>query len=82
MRPITRVTVAEEFVNWFREAREIRELTLEEIARQFPFQVSFTTVSKWSAGMHVPTGADLIGLCVLLGDLPPALRALCPDGRA
>ena len=79
---MTRVTVAEGFVDWFRQAREARGLTLEEVARQFPFQVSFTTVSKWSAGMHVPTGADLIGLCVLLGDLPPALRALCPDGIA
>jgi transcriptional regulator with XRE-family HTH domain len=70
---------AADITAWMRKRRADLGMTVEDVARSMPFKTSFTVVERWFQGRHTPSGEYLVGLCLVLGDLPPALKSLCLD---
>lgn len=82
---LLRPQLEQEFKDWLRAVARHKGLTQADVAWQFPYQVHPKTVEEWFRGHATPSYHLLVGLCGVLGELPPSLRGLCraetPDGE-
>lgn len=74
---LTKRRVREDFRAWLREAAHRRGLSQSDLGWEFPFQVSPGTIEAWYQGRATPDLANFVGLCLVLGELPPVLQELC-----
>ena len=70
------------FKPWLRDTLKKKGLRPYEVAWMFPWQLDPKTVESWVYGKNRPRYAELVGLCAALGELPPALAAICRDADA
>jgi len=76
-RVLVRPQINEEFTLWLRGAAARRGMSQADVAWDFPFQVHPKTVETWFGGRARPSYAEFVGLCVVLGELPPVLLEVC-----
>ena len=77
-----RPEIEEEFRVWLKGAMRARKLQAHQVAWAFPFQLHPRSVEDWMYGRRRPRYPEFVGLCLVLGELPPVLRALCHDGQS
>lgn len=78
--PRTRPQIEAEFKTWLRETATRQGLTQVDVRDRFPMQQPHPrTVAGWFGGYATPRYAEFVALCVVLGELPPALKGLCPS---
>lgn len=71
------VDIQNEFQMWLRAALAQRGMSDGDLAWRFPFQLHPKTVEAWRKGHGMPSYERLVGLALVLGELPPVLRELC-----
>ena len=77
-RGFSRKDEEEGFRTWLRDTASHRGMSQADVAWAMPFRVNPKTVEMWFQGRNRPRYVELVGLCVALGELPPALRGFCP----
>lgn len=80
--PVLRSEIETELPRWIRDTARRKGLTQADVARRFPFQIHPNAVEKWFQGRDRPSYAMFVGLCLVLGELPPVLRELCGLGTS